>query len=151
MVEILSDAVEKVKKTLEGLAEMMVKTMSDVLYLRKELQEQKEYTQHLNMKLGELSKMFLVLLNEQENPAVIQKITSLMLSNKEFVHFAEELTDNEDFDSVLEAMSNNPMFADKIDLENMTDDERESFKRSWEETKEMFTLAGMQHDLLEEE
>ena len=124
MVEILSDAVEKVKKTLEGLAEMMVKTMSDVLYLRKELQEQKEYTQHLNMKLGELSKMFLILLNEQENPAVIQKITS-MLSNKEFVHFAEELTDNEEhFDSVLEAMSNNPMFADKIDLENMTDDER---------------------------
>ena len=140
MVEILSDAVEKVKKTLEGLAEMMVKTMSDVLYLRKELQEQKEYTEHLNMKLGELSKMFLVLLNEQENPAIIQKITSLMLSNKEFVHFAEELTDNEDFDSVLEAMSNNPMFADMIDMENMTDDERESFKKSWEETKEMFTL-----------
>ena len=151
MVEILSDAVEKVKKTLEGLAEMMVKTMSDVLYLRKELQEQKEYTENLNMRLGELSKMFLVLLTEQENPAIQQKITSLMLSNKEFVHFAEELTDNEDFDSVLEAMSNNPMFADKIDLENMTDDERESFKRSWEETKEMFTLAGMQHDLLEEE
>ena len=74
MVEILSDAVEKVKKTLEGLAEMMVKTMSDVLYLRKELQEQKEYTQHLNMKLGELSKMFLILLNEQENPAVIQRL-----------------------------------------------------------------------------
>ena len=40
------DAVEKVKKTLEGLAEMMVKTMSDVLYLRKELQEQKEYTEN---------------------------------------------------------------------------------------------------------
>ena len=124
MVEILSDAVEKVKKTLEGLAEMMVKTMSDVLYLRKELQEQKEYTENLNMRLGELSKMFLVLLNEQENPAIQQKITSLMLSNKEFVHFAEELTDNEDFDSVLEAMSNNPIFADMIDLENMTDDER---------------------------
>ena len=95
--------------------------------------------------------MFLVLLTEQENPAIQQKITSLMLSNKEFVHFAEKLTDNEDFDSVLEGMSNNPIFADMIDLENMTDDERESFKRSWEETKEMFTLAGMQHDLLEEE
>lgn len=151
MVEILSDAVEKVKKTLEGLAEMMVKTMSDVLYLRKELQEQKEYTEHINNRLGELSKMFLVVLTEVENPAVIQKITSLMLSNKEFVHFAEELSSNEDFESVLKAMSTNPIFADMIDLESMTDDEKESFKRSWEETKEMFTLAGMQHDLLEEE
>jgi len=130
---------------------MMVKTMSDVLYLRKELQEQKEYTEHLNMRLGELSKMFLAMLTEVENPAVIQKITSLMLSNKEFVHFAEKLTDDEDFESVLKAMSNNPIFADMIDLESMTDDEKESFKRSWEETKEMFTLAGMQHDLLEEE
>jgi hypothetical protein len=33
----------------------------------------------------------------------------------------------------------------------MTDEQKEMMRQTWEQTKEMFTIAGMQHDLQEEE
>ena len=49
---------------------------------------------------------------------------------------------------MLKAMQDNPMF----DVpENLTDEEMEESAEAWRDAKEIFTLAGMQHELLEEE
>jgi hypothetical protein len=77
-----------------------------------------------------------------------ERIQVSMLSNKEFVNFAEELASKETAEDILKAMQSNPMFNVP---EELTDKQMEDFKKAWGEAKEMFTLAGMQHELLEEE
>ena len=121
---------------------MMLKLMGNTEYLKQRIEI-------LDMKLMEVSKMLMTIVLNGELPQVCtDKIQVQMLSNKEFVNFAEELANKESAEEMLKAMQSNPMFNVP---EELTDEEMEDFKKAWGDAKEIFTLAGMQHELLEEE
>ena len=126
----------------DGMIEMMLKLMGNTQYLKQRLDE-------MEIKHAEVSKILMMIVMHGELPReCIDKIQVSMLSNKEFVNFAEELASKETAEDMLKAMQNNPMF----DVPNkLTDKEMEDFKKAWSDAKEVFTLAGMQHELLEEE
>ena len=134
MKEYLSDE--------DGMIEMMLKLMGNTEYLKRRLEILEE-------KLIEVSKMLMIIVLNGELPSeCTDKIQVMMLSNKEFVNFAEELASKESAEDMLKAMQSNPMFNVP---EELTDEEMEDFKKAWSDAKEIFTLAGMQHELLEEE
>ena len=134
MKEYLSDE--------DGMIEMMLKLMGNTEYLKQKLDD-------VEMKLSEVSKMLMIIVLNGELPSeCTDKIQVMMLSNKAFVNFAEELANTETAEDMLKAMQSNPMF----DVpEQLTNEEMEEFKKAWGDAKEIFTLAGMQHELLEEE
>lgn len=126
----------------DGMIEMMLKLMGNTEYLKQRIEI-------LDMKLMEVSRMLMTIVLNGELPQdCTDKIQVQMLSNKEFVNFAEELANKESAEDVLKAMQSIPMFNVP---EELTDEEMENFKKAWGDAKEIFTLAGMQHDLLEEE
>ena len=126
----------------DGMIEMMLKLMGNTEYLKQRLET-------LEDKLIEVSKMLMIIVLNGELPSeCTDKIQVMMLSNKEFVNFAEELASKETAEDMLKAMQSNPMFNVP---EELTDEEMEDFKKAWVDAKEIFTLAGMQHELLEEE
>ena len=126
----------------DGMIEMMLKLMGNTEYLKQRLDD-------IDMKLSEVSKMLMVVVLHGELPNECTNMIQVqMLSNKAFVNFAEELANKESAEEMLKAMQSNPMF----DVpEELTDEEMEEFKKAWADAKEIFTLAGMQHELLEEE
>ena len=126
----------------DGMIEMMLKLMGNTEYLKQRLDD-------IDMKLSEVSKMLMVVVLHGELPNECTNMIQVqMLSNKAFVNFAEELANKESAEDVLKAMQSNPMFNVP---EELTDEEMEDFKKAWGDAKEIFTLAGMQHELLEEE
>ena len=134
MKEYLSDE--------DGMIEMMLKLMGNTEYLKQRLE-------NLEEKLIEVSRMLMIIVLNGELPSeCTDKIQVSMLSNKEFVNFAEELANMKSAEDMLKAMQSNPMFNVP---EELTDEEMEDFKKAWGDAKEIFTLAGMQHELLEEE
>lgn len=134
MKEYLSDE--------DGMIEMMLKLMGNTQYLKQRLDD-------IEMKHAEVSRMLMIVVMHGELPReCTDKIQVSMLSNKEFVNFAEELSNKESAEDMLKAMQSNPMFDVPKEL---TDEEMEDFKKAWSDAKEIFTLAGMQHELLEEE
>jgi nitrogenase subunit NifH len=134
MKEYLSDE--------DGMIEMMLKLMGNTEYLKQRLE-------NLEEKLVEVSRMLMIVVMHGELPSeCTDRIQVSMLSNKEFVNFAEELASKESAEDMLKAMQSNPMFNVP---EELTDEEMEDFKKAWGDAKEIFTLAGMQHELLEEE
>ena len=126
----------------DSMIEMMLKLMGNTEYLKQRLE-------NLEEKLSEVSKILMIIVLNGELPSeCTERIQVTMLSNKEFVNFAEELASKESAEDMLKAMQSNPMFNVP---EELTDKEMEDFKKAWGDAKEIFTLAGMQHDLLEEE
>lgn len=126
----------------DGMIEMMLKLMGNTEYLKQRLE-------NLEEKLIEVSRMLMIIVLNGELPSeCTDKIQVSMLSNKEFVNFAEELANMKSAEDMLKAMQSNPMFNVP---EELTDEEMEDFKKAWGDAKEIFTLAGMQHELLEEE
>ena len=126
----------------DGMIEMMLKLMGNTEYLKQRLE-------NLEEKLSEVSRMLMTIVLNGELPQdCTDKIQVQMLSNKEFVNFAEELASKKSAEDVLKAMQSNPMFNVP---EELTNEEMENFKKAWGDAKEIFTLAGMQHELLEEE
>ena len=125
----------------DGMIEMMLKLMGNTEYLKQRIDD-------IDMKLSEVSKMLMVVVLHGELPNECTNMIQVqMLSNKAFVNFAEELANKESAEDMLKAMQDNPMF----DVpENLTDEEMEEFKEAWRDAKEIL-LAGMQHELLEEE
>tara|TARA_S200002703_G_scaffold7368_2_gene7690 strand:- start:4481 stop:4912 length:432 start_codon:yes stop_codon:yes gene_type:complete len=126
----------------DGMVEMMLKLMGNTEYLKQRLEDIEE-------KLSEVSLMLMTIVLHGELPIeCTERIQVSMLSNKKFVNFAEELASKESAEDMLKAMQSNPMFNVP---EELTDEEMEDFKKAWGDAKEIFTLAGMQHELLEEE
>ena len=126
----------------DSMIEMMLKLMGNTEYLKQRLE-------NLEEKLSEVSKILMIIVLNGELPSeCTERIQVTMLSNKEFVNFAEELASKESAEDMLKAMQSNPMFNVP---EELTDKEMEDFKKAWGDAKEIFTLAGMQHELLEEE
>ena len=126
----------------DGMIEMMLKLMGNTEYLKQRLE-------NLEEKLIEVSRMLMIIVLNGELPSeCTDKIQVSMLSNKEFVNFAEELANMKSAEDMLKAMQSNPMFNVP---EELTNEEMEDFKKAWGDAKEIFTLAGMQHELLEEE
>jgi uncharacterized protein YqgQ len=126
----------------DGMIEMMLKLMGNTEYLKQRLDD-------IEMKHAEVSRMLMIVVMHGELPRECTDMIQVsMLSNKEFVNFAEELASKETAEDMLKAMQGNPMFNVP---EKLTDEEMEDFKKAWGDAKEIFTLAGMQHELLEEE
>lgn len=145
------EVIKELRKMLDDTAEMIVKVMTNTNYLKQEQDKIKDELDLMQSKLNEVSKMTLILITHTDKPEVSKLVTEMMMSNKEFVNYAEKIANEETFESMLESMSNNPIFDLDIDIENMSDEEKERYRETWEQTKELFTLAGMQHDLAEEE
>jgi len=145
------EVIKELRVMLDDTADMIVKVMTNTNYLKQEQDKIKKELDLMQMKLQEVSKMALILVTHSDNPDVTHAITEQMLSNKEFVNFAEQIANEETFESMLESISNNPIVGRDMDIETMTDEQKEMMRQTWEQTKEMFTLAGMQHDLQEEE
>jgi len=126
----------------DGMIEVMLKMMGNTNYLKQELDATKE-------KLSEVSKLLLnVILNGDLPDKVHENAQMIMLSNKNFVEFANELANTENPEDMLEAMQENPIF----DIpDDMSETEKNDYLEAWKKTKEIFTLVGMEHDLLEEE
>lgn len=134
MREVISDK--------DGMIEVMLKMMGNTMYLKKELDDTKE-------KLNEVSKMLMnVILNGDLPDKVHENTQMIMLSNKNFVEFANELANTENPEDILEAMKGNPIFDVSDDI---SETEKNDYLKAWKKTKEIFTLVGMEHDLLEEE
>tara|TARA_R100000995_G_scaffold68920_1_gene37538 strand:+ start:767 stop:1225 length:459 start_codon:yes stop_codon:yes gene_type:complete len=145
------EVIKELRKMLDDTAEMIVKVMTNTNYLKQEQDKIKDELDLMQSKLNEVSKMTLILITHNDNPEVIKLVTEMMMSNKEFVNYAEQIANEETLESMLESMSKNPIFDLDIDVKNMSDEEKERYRETWEQTKELFTLAGMQHDLAEEE
>tara|TARA_B100001564_G_C20216420_1_gene479671 strand:+ start:74 stop:532 length:459 start_codon:yes stop_codon:yes gene_type:complete len=145
------EVIKELKNMLDDTADMIVKVMTNTNYLKQEQDKIKKSVELQQVKLEEVSKMALILVTHSDNPDVTHAITEQMLSNKEFVNFAEQIANEETFESMLESISNNPIIGKDINVETMSDEQKEMMRQTWEQTKEMFTLAGMQHDLQEEE
>ena len=145
------EVIKELKNMLDDTADMIVKVMTNTNYLKQEQDKIKKSVELQQVKLEEVSKMALILITHSDNPDVTHAITEQMLSNKEFVNFAEQIANEETFESMLESISNNPIIGKDINVETMSDEQKEMMRQTWEQTKEMFTLAGMQHDLQEEE
>ena len=145
------EVIKELKGMLDDTADMIVKVMTNTNYLKQEQDKIKKELDLQQIKLTEVSKMALILITHSDNPDVTHAVTQQMLSSKEFVNYAEQIANEETFESMLEAMSNNPIIGKDLDIEAMTDEQKEMMRQTWEQTKEMFTLAGMQHDLQEEE
>ena len=126
----------------DGMIEVMLKMMGNTNYLKQELDATKE-------KLAEVSKLLLnVILNGDLPDKVHENSQMIMLSNKNFVDFANELANTENPEDMLEAMQDNPIF----DIpDDMSETQKNDYLEAWKKTKEIFTLVGMEHDLLEEE
>lgn len=134
MREVISDK--------DGMIEVMLKVLGNTMYLKQELDETKE-------KLSEVSKLLLnVILNGDLPDKVHENSQMIMLSNKNFVEFANELANTENPEDILEAMKDNPIFDISDD---MSETQKNDYLEAWKKTKEIFTLVGMEHDLLEEE
>ena len=145
------EVIKELRQMLDETADMIVKLMTNSNYLKQEQDKIKDELDLMQSKLNEVSKMTLILITHSDSPEVSKLVTEMMMSNKEFVNYAEKIANEETFESMLESMSNNPIFDLDIDIENMSDEEKERYRETWEQTKELFTLAGMQHDLAEEE
>ena len=145
------EVIKELRKMLDDTADMIVKLMTNSNYLKQEQDKIKKSVELQQVKLEEVSKMALILITHSDNPDVTHAITEQMLSNKEFVNFAEQIANEETFESMLESISKNRILFGDFDVENMSDEQKEMMRQTWEQTKEMFTLAGMQHDLQEEE
>ena len=145
------EVIKELRQMLDETADMIVKLMTNSNYLKQEQDKIKNELDLMQSKLNEVSKMTLILITHTDKPEVSKLVTEMMMSNKEFVNYAEKIANEETFESMLESMSNNPIFDLDIDIENMSDEEKERYRETWEQTKELFTLAGMQHDLAEEE
>jgi len=144
------EVIKELKRMLDETAEMIVKLMSNTNYLKQEQDKVKDELDLMQTKLNEVSKMTLILVSHADSPEVSRLVTEMMMSNKEFVNYAEQIANEETFESMLESMSKNPIF-EIGNIEDMSDEQKEMYRKTWEQTKEMFTLAGMQHDLQEEE
>ena len=144
------EVIKELKRMLDETAEMIVKLMTNTNYLKQEQDKVKDELDLMQNKLNEVSKMTLILVSHADSPEVTRLITEMMMSNKEFVNHAEQIANEETFESMLESLSKNPIF-DIGNIEDMSDEQKEMYRKTWEQTKEMFTLAGMQHDLQEEE
>lgn len=144
------EVIKELKRMLDETAEMIVKLMSNTNYLKQEQDKVKDELDLMQTKLNEVSKMTLILVSHADSPEVSRLVTEMMMSNKEFVNYAEQIANEETFESMLESMSKNPIF-EIGNIEDMSVEQKEMYRKTWEQTKEMFTLAGMQHDLQEEE
>tara|TARA_R100001460_G_scaffold106760_1_gene154590 strand:+ start:101 stop:556 length:456 start_codon:yes stop_codon:yes gene_type:complete len=144
------EVIKELKRMLDETAEMIVKLMTNTNYLKQEQDKVKDELDLMQSKLNEVSKMTLILISHADSPEVSRLVTEMMMSNKEFVNYAEQIANEETFESMLESMSKNPIF-EIGNIEDMSDEQKEMYRKTWEQTKEMFTLAGMQHDLQEEE
>lgn len=134
MREVISDKDEMI--------EVVLKMLGNTMYLKRELDNTKE-------KLNEVSKLLMnVILNGDLPDKVHENAQLLMLSNKNFVEFANQLANTENPEDILEAMKGNPIFDISDD---MSETEKNDYLEAWKKTKEIFTLVGMEHDLLEEE
>ena len=145
------EVIKELRQMLDETADMIVKLMTNSNYLKQEQDKIKDELDLMQSKLNEVSKMTLILITHSDSPEVSKLVTEMMMSNKEFVNYAEQIANEETFESMLETISNNPIIGKDIDIETMTDEQKEMMRQTWEQTKEMFTLAGMQHDLQEEE
>ena len=146
------EVIKELRQMLDETADMIVKLMTNSNYLKQEQDKIKDELDLMQSKLNEVSKMTLILITHSDSPEVSKLVTEMMMSNKEFVNYAEKIANEETFESMLESMSKNPIFGlNDLDIKNMSDEQKDMFRQTWEQTKEMFTLAGMQHDLAEEE
>lgn len=141
----LPKSVEEMREVIsdkDGMIEVMLKVLGNTMYLKQELDDTKE-------KLNEVSKLLLnVILNGDLPDKVHENAQMIMLSNKNFVEFANELANTENPEDILEAMKANPIFDVSDD---MSETQKNDYLEAWKKTKEIFTLVGMEHDLLEEE
>ena len=141
----LPKSVEEMREVIsdkDGMIEVMLKVLGNTMYLKQELDDTKE-------KLSEVSKLLLnVILNGDLPDKVHENAQMIMLSNKNFVEFANELANTENPEDILEAMKGNPIFDVSDD---MSETQKNDYLEAWKKTKEIFTLVGMEHDLLEEE
>tara|TARA_A100000172_G_scaffold69859_1_gene50071 strand:- start:1597 stop:2058 length:462 start_codon:yes stop_codon:yes gene_type:complete len=146
------EVIKELRQMLDETADMIVKLMTNSNYLKQEQDKIKDELDLMQSKLNEVSKMTLILITHSDSPEVSKLVTEMMMSNKEFVNYAEKIANEETFESMLESMSKNPIFGlNDLDIKNMSDEQKDMYRQTWEQTKEMFTLAGMQHDLAEEE
>ena len=141
----LPKSVEEMREVIsdkDEMIEVVLKMLGNTMYLKRELDNTKE-------KLNEVSKLLMnVILNGDLPDKVHENAQLLMLSNKNFVEFANELANTENPEDILEAMKGNPIFDISDD---MSETEKNDYLEAWKKTKEIFTLVGMEHDLLEEE
>ena len=141
----LPKSVEEMREVIsdkDEMIEVVLKMLGNTMYLKRELDNTKE-------KLNEVSKLLMnVILNGDLPDKVHENAQLLMLSNKNFVEFANQLANTENPEDILEAMKGNPIFDISDD---MSETEKNDYLEAWKKTKEIFTLVGMEHDLLEEE
>jgi hypothetical protein len=141
----LPKSVEEMREVIsdkDGMIEVMLKMLGNTMYLKQELDATKE-------KLTEVSKLLLnVILNGDLPDKVHENAQMIMLSNKNFVEFANEIANTENPEDMLKAMKDNPIFDISDD---MSEAQKKEYLEAWKKTKEIFTLVGMEHDLLEEE
>ena len=146
------EVIKELRQMLDETADMIVKLMTNSNYLKQEQDKIKDELDLMQSKLNEVSKMTLILITHTDKPEVSKLVTEMMMSNKEFVNYAEQIANEETFESMLESMSKNPIFGlNDLDIKNMSDEQKDMYRQTWEQTKEMFTLAGMQHDLANDE
>lgn len=144
----MSKPKEKEGEAIDEVIDVMVKLMSNNNYLKNQLDQLVQRIDNLSMKLAEVGKMLTIILVHGDLPdKATQLLTLEMLSNKEFVQDTVPLIHSMSSDDLLEELQSNPMF-DMPD--ELTDEERKSFEKSYETIKEMFSMADLGHQLEEE-
>lgn len=135
-------------EAIDEVIDVMVKLMSNNNYLKNQLDQLVERVDNLSMKLADVGKMLTIVLVHGDLPnKATQLLTLEMLSNKDFVQDTVPLIHSMSSDDLLEALQGNPMF----DIpDELTDEERETFEKSYETVKEMFSIADLGHQLEEE-
>lgn len=144
----MSKPKEKEGEAIDEVIDVMVKLMSNNNYLKNQLDQLVQRVDNLSMKLHEVGKLLTIILVHGDLPDKATKLLTLeMLSNKQFVQDTVPLIHSMSSDDLLEALQDNPMF-DMPD--ELTDEQRETFEKSYEMVKEMFSIADLGHQLEEE-
>ena len=144
----MSKPKEKEKEAIDEVIDVMVKLMSNNNYLKNQIDQLLERVDNLSMKLAEVGKMLTIILVHGDLPnKATQLLTIEMLSNKDFVQDTIPLIHGMSSDDLLKELQANPIF-DMPD--ELTDEQKESFEKSYETVKEMFSMADLGHQLEDE-
>lgn len=144
----MSKPKEKEGEAIDEVIDVMVKLMSNNNYLKNQLDQLVQRVDNLSMKLAETGKLLTIILVHGDLPdKATQLLTLEMLSNKDFVQDTVPLIHSMSSDDLLKELQANPMFDVPDEL---TDEQRETFDKSYEMVKEMFSIADLGHQLEEE-
>lgn len=128
--------------TPQDMAKLFARVLANTVRLGEEIDM-------LSTKLKTIGDMVMVMCMHSEDRTLTGRIMQLMMDNKEFVAYAERMSNETSFEEMIQHMRDNPAMFNLPD--DLSDEELVRFREAYDKSKEMFVIQNMENNLNSEE